>query len=184
MTSDLADNLQALPRLYHTWTATDPGRGLHALIVGGAVVAEAVALETASTMLLHDFPTAPGALIVALGQLDGWRHPRLVVSSLGRAGRTERGRPLRFDDPILRDLAAAEALRPARDEAVPEAPYVLLKDGTVYARFARVSKARQAVAAAAPVLAPVAFVSLRLGRLGPFDLLAAQVLVENLPPSR
>lgn len=177
-------NLRALPRLYQAWTTTDPSRDLHALIVGGAVVADAVAAETAFASLAHDFPTAPGALIVALGRLDGWRHPRLVVSSLRRDGWGGAKESAHLDDPILRDLAAAEALRPARDEDAPETPYVLLKDGTVYARFARVSKVRQAVAAAAPALAPVTFVSLRLGHAGPFDLLVSQVLVESLPASR
>lgn len=61
----------------------------------------------------------------------------------------------------------------------PAAPYLLIKNGAVLARFRRVAQVRQAVDAAMPPLAPVLFTSLRPGRAGPFEVMVLQALTDR-----
>lgn len=173
---EIGPNYAALAALYEEWMRGELRR--LALIAGGVVRG------------YHDTPAAardavralPGAvthaLVATLWPLDGWRHPRFVVDSYLRADSPVPA-PMQASDPLARDFLLAEQLRHAATDADMAAPYLLIKDGAVLGRYERVTRARQAVAAAQPPLAPVVFTSLRPGRAGPFSLMTLQALMDT-----
>ena len=193
---DVARNYTALAALYVEWArATEPGR--LALVTDG-VVRDYYATPAAARAAVGVLPDTIGhALVATLWPLDGWRHPRFVVESYLRRGGAPPA-PSVAADPLTRDFLLAERLRyeitDVGNSAGPinagaststptagdlDAPYLLIKDSAVLARFRRVAQARQAVDAALPPLPPVLFTSLRQGRMGPFDIMVLQALIDH-----
>ncbi len=180
MTSDEdARDYRALQALYGEWTHGEPSR--FAVVAGGALHGVYDAQATARGVLSALPAHVARAFVVPLWPLDGWRHPRFVVESYCRPGSPLPAAP-QPADPLLRDFLVAEELRRDRERTgAPDGyPYVLIKDGALLGRYKRVTQARQRVDAAMPPLAPVVFTSLRPARVGLFDLMVLQALVERV----
>lgn len=206
----VAEDYAALAELYPRWQRDEQGRyalvaggvvrDIYGTLAGAREAVQALGAREG----------IDGALVVALWPLGGWRHPRLVVESYRRSdaptptpssavympalptaasmpaspleGLDSPTLPLDTPDLLARDFLTAEALRrtdPAPDDV--ERPYLLLKDGTVLARYGRVTSARSRIDAAHPPLAPVVFTSLRLGRAGPFNIMVLHALLDAAP---
>ncbi len=181
MTSDEdARDYRALQTLYGEWTRGEPSR--FAVVAAGALQGVYDAQATARGVLFTLPAHVARAFVVPLWPLDGWRHPRFVVESYRRSGSPLPVAP-QAADPLVRDFIVAEELRRDQERSgAPDGyPYALIKDGALLGRYKRVTQARQRVDAAMPLLAPVVFTSLRPARVGPFDLMVLQALVDALP---
>ncbi len=185
MTSDEdARDYRALRALYGEWTRGEPLQ--FAVVAAGALRGVYDAQATARGVLLTLPAHVTRAFVVPLWPLDGWRHPRFVVESYRRPGSPLPVAP-QSNDPLVRDFLVAEGLRRDQerlgtsDGPREPYPYALIKDGALLGRYKRVTQARQRIDAAMPPLAPVVFTSLRPARVGPFDLMVLQALVDALP---
>jgi len=180
VTEDARDYI-ALEALYVRWATGEGERGRYGVVAEGDLrgVHGAQAAARAALLTLPDHIAR--AYVVPLWPLDGWRHPRFVVESYRRPGSPPPAVPAAIlaGDLLLRDILAAEGLRPDGD--APDdlrEPYLLIKDGALLGRYTRVTRVRQRVDAAMPPLAPVLFTSLRPARYGPFDFIVLQALVD------
>jgi len=181
MTSDEdARDYRALQELYKEWARGEPSR--FAVVAAGALQGVYDAQAPARGVLLTLPQEVARAFVVPLWPLDGWRHPRFVVESYRRPGSPLPLTP-QSDDPLMRDFLVAEELRRDQErlETPDNYPYALIKDGALLGRYKRVTQARQRIDAAMPPLAPVVFTSLRPARVGSFDLMVLQALVDALP---
>jgi hypothetical protein len=181
MTSDEdARDYRALQELYKEWARGEPSR--FAVVAAGALQGVYDAQATARGVLLTLPEEVARVFVVPLWPLDGWRHPRFVVESYRRPGSPLPLAP-QSDDPLMRDFLVAEELRRDQERSgAPDGyPYVLIKAGALLGRYKRVTQARQRIDAAMPPLAPTVFTSLRPARVGSFDLMVLQALVDALP---